>query len=90
MVKFVHKHLVLQTQTKQSLLSNICDIAVSKATMSRHPNIFYLVLILAFLLNFNASSKRPVGYLVKKKSGKLYLVSTDKDKWDLIQRKINV
>ena len=80
MVKFVHKHLILQTQTKQSLLSNICDIAVSKATMSKHRNIFHLFLILAFLLIFDASSKRPKGYLVKKNSGKTYLVLPNKDK----------
>ena len=90
MVRFVHKHLVLQKQTKQSLLSNNCNIAVSKATMSRHPNIFHLVLILAFLLIFDASPKIPKGYLVKQKSGKLYLVSTKEDKWDIIQRKINL
>ena len=52
----------------------------SIGAMSRNENIFHLVLILAFVQISDASPKRPDSYLIKTKSGKIYLGESNKDK----------
>ena len=53
--------------------------------MSRNENFSHLILILAFVQISDASPKRPDGYLIKTKSGKIYLGASNKDKEESLE-----
>ena len=76
-----------QDWRRKASLSDLSGLiaAANEMVASRHRNIFHLVRILAFVQILYVSSRRPAGYLVKKKLGKTYLGVSNKDKEELLE-----